>query len=71
MKKNLCFRIQITSRTTRGAAPLTISRVVVIPVVVHSHDALLLLDEVVNGLGLQVEPADANVLWQKEQRCHP
>lgn len=57
------FGIQITTWTTCGAARLTVSSVVVIPVVIQSHDALLLLDEVMIGLGLQVEPTDADVLW--------
>lgn len=61
----------MTSWTSGGAVRLTVSSVVVIPVVIHSHDALLLLNEVMIGLGLQVEPADADVLWQKEQRWRP
>lgn len=63
-EKDLLFGIQITSWTTCGAAArLTVSSVVVIPVIIQSHDALLLLDEVVIGLGLQVEPTYADVLW--------
>lgn len=41
---------------------LTESCVVVVPVVVQSHDVLLFFDEVMVALCLQVEPPDTNVL---------
>lgn len=37
--------------------------VVVVPVIVQGHNALLFLEEVVVSLRLQVEPSDTDVLW--------
>ena len=37
--------------------------VVVVPVVVQSHNVLLLFEEVMVCLSLQVEPSDSDVLW--------
>lgn len=44
-------------------AALTEFGVVVVPVVVQSHNVLLLFEEVMVGLSLQVQPSDSDVLW--------
>ena len=46
----------------------TLASVVVVPVVVQSHDAFLLLQEVMVLLSLQVEPPDTDVLREQQQR---